>query len=87
MRKHGAKLQVRDAFSMIGKGVVVVGVLIEGAVRLKMKTIANGKAGEVRLIEYRDEVPEEFDKVGSDVSILIHGMTKEDITGSILFFD
>ena len=87
VRKHGAKLQVRDSFSMIGKGLVVVGVLLEGVVKLKMQTMTHGKMGEVRLIEYRDEVPDEFDKVGSDVSLLIHGIEKEDIVGSILFFD
>jgi translation elongation factor EF-Tu-like GTPase len=87
MKRHRAKLQVRDSSSLIGRGVVVVGVLLEGAIKLKMKTMANGKTGEVRLIEYRDEVPDEFDKVGSDVSVLIHGMTKEDIIGSVLFFD
>lgn len=87
MRKHGAKLQVRDSFSMIGKGLVVVGVLLEGTIKLKMKVMTNGKIGEVRLIEYRDEVPHELDKVGSDVSVLIHGLEKGDIIGSTLVFD
>ena len=87
MLKHGAKLQVRDSFSMIGKGLVVVGVLLAGAIKLKMKVVTNGKMGEVRLIEYRDEVPEEFDKIGSDVSVLIHGIEKNDIIGTTLFFD
>ncbi|MBI4225424.1 MAG: hypothetical protein HY617_03775 [Candidatus Sungbacteria bacterium] len=87
MRKHGAKLQVRDSFPMIGKGLVVVGVLLEGAIKLKMKVIANGKVGEVRLIEYRDEVPEEFSKVGDDVSVLIHGFDKGDNIGSTVVFD
>jgi len=87
MRKHGAKLQVRDSFSMIGKGLVVVGVLLEGTIKLKMKVMANGKVGEVRSLEYRDEVPQEFDKVGNDVSVLIHGLEKGDIVGSTLVFD
>ena len=87
MRKHGGKLQVRDSFPMIGKGLVVVGVLVEGAIKLKMKVMVNGKIGEVRLIEYRDEVPQEFDKVGNDVSVLIHGLEKGDIIGSTLVFD
>ena len=87
MRKHGAKLQVRDSFPMIGKGLVVVGVLLEGAIKLKMKVMANGKIGEVRLIEYRDELPQEFDKIGDDVSILIHGLEKGDIMVSTLVFD
>lgn len=87
MRKHGAKLQVRDSFPMIGKGLVVVGVLLEGTIKLKMKVMANGKMGEVRSIEYRDEVPQEFAKVGSDVSVLIHGLEKGDITDSTLGFD
>ena len=86
-QKHGAKLQMRDAFSMIGKGLVVVGVLLEGTIKLKMKVVTNGKMGEVRSLEYRDEVPEEFDKIGSDVSVLIHGIEKDDIIGTTLFFD
>ena len=72
---------------MIGKGLVVVGVLLEGAIKLKMKVMANGKIGEVRLIEYRDELPQEFDKIGDDVSILIHGLEKGDIMVSTLVFD
>ena len=87
MQKHGAKLQVRDSFFIVGKGLVVVGVLLEGAIKLKMKTLTGGKMGEVRLIEYRDEVPSEFNNVGSDVSVLIHGIEKKDIMGSILTFD
>lgn len=87
MRKHGAKLQVRDSFFMIGKGLVVVGVLLEGSIKLKMQTMTHGKTGEVRLIEYRDEVPEEFGKIGSDVSVLLHGLEKGDIVDSVLVFD
>ena len=87
MPKHGAKLQVRDSFSMIGKGLVVVGVLLDGAIRLKMKTVVGGKTGEVRTIEYRDEVPEVFDKVGDVVSLLIHGIERDDIQDPVLLFD
>ncbi|MBI3442392.1 MAG: hypothetical protein HY007_01335 [Candidatus Sungbacteria bacterium] len=87
MRKHGGKLQVRDSFPMIGKGLVVVGVLLEGAIRIKMKTMTNGKVGEVRLIEYRDEVPEVFDTVGDNVSVLLHGLEKGDVIASTLVFD
>ena len=87
MPKHGAKFKVRDSFPMIGKGLVVVGVLVEGAIKLGMKTVSNGKTGEVRLIEYRDEVPEEFTVMGDDVSLLLHGIEKEDIIDSVLIFD
>ena len=80
-------MQVRDSFSMIGKGLVVVGVLLDGAIRLKMKTVVGGKTGEVRTIEYRDEVPEVFDKVGDVVSLLIHGIERDDIQDPVLLFD
>ena len=72
---------------MIGKGLVVVGVLLDGAIRLKMKTMVGGKIGEVRTIEYRDEVPEVFDKVGDVVSLLIHGIERDDIQDPVLLFD
>ena len=80
-------LEIKDTFSINGRGVVVIGKLLSGSVRVGMTVSVLGKTGKVLEIEAQNSKPQEYTKIGGDVGVLVGGLKKEEfVKGHVLSF-
>lgn len=81
-----AIFRVEDVFSIEGKGIVVVGKLIEGAAKRGMKAVINGKQSEILLIESQNKSLESL-IIGVPAGLFLSNIKKDDVQrGSIYYF-
>ena len=74
-----AKVLVNDVYSITGIGLVPVGTVTEGTLRLGMKCSVNGKIATVKSIEMNHSSLQSVDK-GSNMGFNLRGVGKGDIS-------
>ncbi|MCR4369452.1 MAG: EF-Tu/IF-2/RF-3 family GTPase [archaeon] len=81
-----ALVEVQDVYSIAGVGIVPVGKVVEGILKIGMKSTINGKVGIVKTIEAHHEQMQQAG-AGSFVGFNLSGVEKKDIVrGSKLRF-
>ncbi|GEM_PF-6030883 len=70
--------QVEDVFSIEGRGIVVVGKLIDGVAKKGMKTTINGKQSEILTIESQNKNIESL-TTGIPAGLLLSNIKKDDV--------
>lgn len=70
--------QVEDVFSIEGRGIVVVGKLIDGIARKGMKAVINGKQSEITSIEAENKSLESI-TIGMPAGLLLSNINKDDV--------
>ncbi|MBU4421724.1 hypothetical protein KKB41_02050 [Patescibacteria group bacterium] len=70
--------QAEDVFSIVGRGTIVVGKLIEGVARKGMKGVINGKQSEILAIEAQNQSLESI-TTGMSAGLLLSNIEKDDI--------
>lgn len=78
--------EVIDAFSIEGRGVVLAGTLVSGALKIGMKSMMSGKEISISSMEAENKVIQEFNVSGNKVGVLVTGIGKADvIKGNLIF--
>jgi len=70
--------QVEDVFSIEGRGIVVVGKLIDGVAKKGMKTTINGKQSEILTIESQNKNIESL-TTGIPAGLFLSNIKKDDV--------
>ncbi|MFH1781790.1 MAG: EF-Tu/IF-2/RF-3 family GTPase [Patescibacteria group bacterium] len=79
--------QAEDVFSIVGKGTIVTGKLIEGVARKGMTTVINGKRAQILGIELFRKTFEVLTP-GMSAGLLLNNIDKSDVVaGSVYEFN
>ncbi|OJI08397.1 hypothetical protein BK005_00825 [bacterium CG10_37_50] len=85
--RNQVTFQTEDIFSIMGRGTVVTGKLIDGFLRKGMKTNINGKQSEILAIEAQNKSLESL-TTGMVAGLLLSNVNKNDIQkGNSYFFE
>lgn len=70
--------QVEDVFSIVGRGTVIAGKLIDGIAKKGMKATINGKQSEILTIESQNKNIESL-MTGMPAGLLMSNIKKSDV--------
>ncbi|MAG22188.1 MAG: hypothetical protein CL943_02690 [Candidatus Diapherotrites archaeon] len=78
----GGVFGVKGSYSIIGVGLVSVGIVESGVLRPNQTAVVNGKIAVIKSIEAnRQQIP--VAKVGQNVGISLKGMSKDDVQNGL----
>ena len=73
---------MKGSYSIIGVGLVSVGIVESGVLRPNQTAVVNGKIAVIKSIEAnRQQIP--VAKVGQNVGISLKGMSKDDVQNGL----